>query len=125
MGDDITRTAESAELARGKFLREALQVRTRVLSRSGESFIPDFAPGNPELQAAYLEQLVESAPEAISILDPEYRIVRLNGEFTRMFGLTPAEALGERIDSLIVPPDRSAETRWITDLLVKGQKVVL
>src|SRR4029077_320954 len=29
------------------------------------------------------------------------------------------------IESLIVPPDRSSETRWITDLLVKGQKVVL
>jgi PAS domain S-box-containing protein len=129
MGDDITRPAVSAELSRARFLREALQRRTPALSSPGEStaipFPPSFAPDSPELQRAYLEQLVECAPEAISILDPEYRITRLNGEFTRIFGFGPEEALGERIDSLIVPPDRSAETRWITDLLVKGQKVVL
>jgi len=129
MGDDITRPAVSAELARARFLREALHRHTQVLSSPGETtatpIIPSFAPDSPELQRAYLEQLVECAPEAISILDPEYRITRLNGEFTRIFGFGPEEALGQRIDSLIVPPDRSAETRWITDLLVKGQKVVL
>ncbi len=90
-----------------------------------EAITPSFEFDSPELQRAYLEQLVECAPEAISILDPEYRITRLNGEFTRIFGFGPAEALGQRIDSLIVPPDRSAETRWIGELLVKGQKVVL
>jgi two-component system, cell cycle sensor histidine kinase and response regulator CckA len=129
MGDDITRPAVSAELSRARFLREALHRHTQVLSSPGETTAPpitsSFAPDSPELQRAYLEQLVECAPEAISILDREYRITRLNGEFTRIFGFGPEEALGQRIDSLIVPPDRSAETRWITDLLVKGQKVVL
>ncbi len=132
MGDNITQPATSAELSRAQFLREALQRRTLALSdptptitASTESIAPSFATDSPELQRAYLEQLVECAPEAISILDPEYRITRLNGEFTRIFGFSPAEALGERIDSLIVPPDRSAETRWIAELLVKGQKVVL
>jgi two-component system cell cycle sensor histidine kinase/response regulator CckA len=132
MGDNITQPATSAELSRAKFLREALQRRTLALSdptatatASTEPITPSFATDSPELQRAYLEQLVECAPEAISILDPEYRITRLNGEFTRIFGFSPEEALGERIDSLIVPPDRSAETRWIAELLVKGQKVVL
>jgi two-component system cell cycle sensor histidine kinase/response regulator CckA len=132
MGDNITRPATLAELSRAKVLREALQRRTQALSSPGEittvapePIIPGFATDSPEIQRAYLEQVVECAPEAISILDPEYRITRLNGEFTRIFGFGPAEALGQRIDSLIVPPDRSAETRWITELLVKGQKVVL
>ena len=132
MGDNITQPATSAELSRAQFLREALQRRTlapsdptATITASTESIAPSFATDSPELQRAYLEQLVECAPEAISILDPEYRITRLNGEFTRIFGFSPAEALGERIDSLIVPPDRSAETRWIAELLVKGQKVVL
>jgi two-component system cell cycle sensor histidine kinase/response regulator CckA len=132
MGDNFTRPAKSAELSRARFLREALQRRTPALSSPGETTTaapepipPSFAPDSPELQRAYLEQLVECAPEAISILDPEYRITRLNGEFSRIFGFGPEEALGQRIDSLIVPPDRSAETRWITELLVKGQKVVL
>jgi two-component system cell cycle sensor histidine kinase/response regulator CckA len=127
MGDNITQPATSAELSRAQFLREALQRRTLALSdpTATELITPSFATDSPELQRAYLEQLVECAPEAISILDSEYRITRLNGEFTRIFGFSPAEALGERIDSLIVPPDRSAETRWIAELLVKGQKVVL
>jgi len=127
MGDNITQPATSAELSRAQFLRETLQRRTLALSdpTATEAITPSFATDSPELQRAYLEQLVECAPEAISILDAEYRITRLNGEFTRIFGFSPAEALGERIDSLIVPPDRSAETRWIAELLVKGQKVVL
>src|SRR5277367_1624530 len=126
MGDNITQPAQSAELSRAKFLREALQRRSPALhGPAAESITPSFGIDSPELQRAYLEQLVECAPEAISILDPEYRITRLNGEFTRIFGFGPEEALGQRIDSLIVPPDRSAETRWIAELLVKGQKVVL
>jgi PAS domain S-box-containing protein len=130
MGDNITQPATSAELARAKFLRDVLQRSEQVFSSAGaalaaEPSVNTFAPDNVELQRAYLEQIVECAPEAISILDLEYRITRLNGEFTRIFGFGPEEALGRRIESLIVPPDRSSETRWITDLLVKGQKVVL
>jgi two-component system cell cycle sensor histidine kinase/response regulator CckA len=132
MGDHITRPATLAELSRAKFLREALQRGTQALSSAPgngtatpEAITPSFATDSPELQKAYLEQLVECAPEAITILNPEYRITRLNSEFTRIFGFGPEEVLGERIDSLIVPPDRSAETRWIAELLVKGQKVVL
>src|SRR6202030_3784826 len=129
MGDNVTQPATSAELSRAKILREALQRRTLALSSAAatsaagdETITPSFASDSPELQRAYLEQLVECAPEAISILDPEYRITRLNGEFTRIFGFGPEEALGQRIESLIVPPDRSAETRWISELLVKSQK---
>jgi PAS domain S-box-containing protein len=132
MGDHITQPATAAELSRAKFLKEKLQCRTQVFSSLGESItetsppiLPSFASDSPELQRAYLEQLVECAPEAITILDAEFRITRVNGEFTRIFGFNTAEALGQRIDSLIVPPDRSAETCWIADLLVKGQKVVL
>ena len=129
MGDNITQPAKLAELARAKFLRGILQRNEQQVSEAGGPAVAEaslsFAPDNAELQRAYLEQIVECAPEAISILDLDYRITRLNGEFTRIFGFGPEEALGRRIESLIVPPDRSSETRWITDLLVKGQKVVL
>ena len=133
MGDHITQPATSAELSRAKFLREALQRRTQVVTGPADTFTPPADPGtasslateSPELQKAYFEQLVECAPEAITILDREFQITRLNSEFTRIFGFDAAEALGQRIDALIVPPDRSAETCWITDLLVKGKKVVL
>jgi len=132
MGDKITRPANSGDVVRAKSLKEALQHGQRTLTlplESSRKFSDDIhsksAADNPEVQKAYLEQLVECAPEAVSILDPEFRITRVNGEFTRMFGFAPKEALGRRIDSLIVPPDRSSETHWISDLLAQGQKVAI
>ncbi len=129
MGDKITRPAKSADLLRAEFLKDALQRGTPSLSQSADpaatSSAPTLASDSLEVQRAYLEQLVECAPEAISILDEQYRIMRVNGEFTRMFGFLAEEALGRRIDSLIVPPDRNSETRWIGEVLNQGQKVTL
>jgi len=126
MGDDITQPAKTAEKSRAKFLRQAMQKGTPVLSNLGGTCdTVSLPPESPELQKAYLEQLIECAPEAISILDNEQRITRLNGEFTHIFGYRPEEALGQRLDSLIIPPDRTAEMRWIQDQLAKGQNVAL
>ena len=126
MGDKITQPANAAEHARARFLRQALHHGTPTMTGSSAVFTPtSVTPETPELQKAYLEQLVECAPEAISILDNEQRITRLNNEFTHIFGFTPDEAMGRRLDSLLIPPDRTAETRWIQDTLAKGQKVML
>ncbi len=92
------------------------------------------APGNGNTNAtdvrltiekAYFEQIIENAPEAISIVDEERRILRINGEFTRLFGFTAAEAAGKRLDELIVPPDRYAETAWITECIKTQNKLSL
>jgi PAS domain S-box-containing protein len=131
MGDKITRPVKPADLSRAKFLKQALERRTLALSHPEDTAsltaeqTPISDPDSLEVQKAYLEQLVECAPEAISILDGQFQIRRVNGEFTRMFGFLPEEALGCRIDSLIVPPDRSSETRWIADTLASGQKITL
>src|SRR6266568_1387132 len=42
-----------------------------------------------------------------------------------MFGFRPDEAVGRRIDTLIVPPDRTAETQWLGEILDQGEKVKL
>jgi PAS domain S-box-containing protein len=77
------------------------------------------------VEKAYLEQIIENAPEAISIVDEELRILRINGEFTRVFGFTTAEAIGKRLDRLIVPPDRYAETAWIGECIKTESKLSL
>src|SRR5450759_617270 len=77
------------------------------------------------VEKAYLEQIIENAPEAISIVDQELRILRINGEFTRVFGFTADEAVGKRIDQLIVPPDRYAETAWIAESIKTERKLSL
>jgi two-component system, cell cycle sensor histidine kinase and response regulator CckA len=79
----------------------------------------------PDLEKIYFEQLIENAPEAICIGDADLRILRVNAEFTRLFGFTSAEAAGKMVRDLIVPPDRYAETDWINESILAGKKIVL
>ena len=132
MGEKITRGPKSADLERAKLLKQALQqgsppslVAPEAALNGTGSPTSDWSEDHPEVQRAFLEQLVECTPEAISILNSRYGVTRINSEFTRMFGYSSEEALGRRIDTLIVPPDRNAETRWIAETLEKGQKVSL
>ena len=73
----------------------------------------------------YYEQVLENAPDAISIIDQDLNITRVNGEFTRLFGFTAAEAAGKRLDQLIVPLDRYAETAWIQETIRTQNKLSL
>jgi two-component system cell cycle sensor histidine kinase/response regulator CckA len=86
---------------------------------------PAWDPTSPEIQSAYLEQLVECTPEAITILDTAHRVVRVNREFQRLFGFLPAEALGQRLDTLLVPAACEAENQWIIESVEQGERVQL
>jgi two-component system cell cycle sensor histidine kinase/response regulator CckA len=130
MGDEITQPAQSAELVRAKALQEALRRGSQpTLLPPQETARREWTPAwdihEPAVQKAYLEQLVECAPEAISILDVQHRITRINSEFTTLFGFTAEEALGRRPSQLIVPVERTAETDWIKESVQRGQKVTL
>jgi len=85
--------------------------------------------GDPEfphpVEKAYFEQIIENAPEAVSIVDEDDFILRVNREFTRLFGFTTTEAAGKSLDKLIVPPDRYAETAWITQNVKTGVNLSL
>jgi two-component system cell cycle sensor histidine kinase/response regulator CckA len=128
MGEKIAPAITSAELQRANALRDALErgaepSLTRVsdaISLSGEAGELPFA-----VEKAYYEQIIENAPEAISIVDNEVRILRVNAEFTRLFGFTADEAASKRLDLLIVPPDRYAETAWISEGIKTDRKIVL
>ena len=76
-----------------------------------------------KIQQAYLDQLFENAPEGIVLLDTDDRVLRVNGEFTRMFGYTPADAVNRPINELIVPDDRLDEGWELTYKLTHGQGV--
>ena len=126
MGEKITSAADSSELLRVKALRVSLEGYTPpATAQSPDPALNSIAaPANGDtevpfpVEKAYFEQIIENAPEAISIIDEEQRILRINGEFTRLFGYTAAEAAGRALDELIVPPDRYAETAWITQSIL-------
>jgi PAS domain S-box-containing protein len=60
-------------------------------------------------QKAFFERLIENSPEAIAVTDSDGAIKRINTEFTRLFGYTAEEAVGENINDLVVPLDMIEE----------------
>jgi PAS domain S-box-containing protein len=78
---------------------------------------------NLRTQKAHFEKLFELAPEAIVLRDIENRVLRVNEEFTKLFGYTVDEALGRNISSLIVPDDRREECEKFREALRRGERV--
>jgi PAS domain S-box-containing protein len=74
-----------------------------------------------QVPEAYLEGLFENAPEAVVIVDSHHRIVRVNQEFTRMFGYTLEEARGRQLDRLIVPTSKEAEAESLNSIIEQGK----
>lgn len=77
------------------------------------------------IEKAYLEQLFESSPEAIVVVDNNGHLLRVNGEFTRMFGYTRSEAIGRPIDELIAPEDLIEEALSLTKDVTQGKLISL
>jgi PAS domain S-box-containing protein len=69
------------------------------------------AEASLRVQTALLDELFESAPEAIVMLDQEQCVTRVNREFTRMFALSAEQALGRPLSDLIVPDDLKLDAR--------------
>jgi PAS domain S-box-containing protein len=74
-----------------------------------------------EMQTALLDQLFQSVAEGTVLLDLDDRVLRVNTEFTAMFGYTAEEALGRDISELVVPPEMMAEFAVVTSHLARGQ----
>jgi len=74
-------------------------------------------------QRNLLDELFEQAPFAVALTDLEYRIVRVNREFTRVFGYAPEAAAGRLIGESMVPAESPAQYRKDMDSLARGQRV--
>jgi PAS domain S-box-containing protein len=153
MGDRVTRVPQSGELVRAKTLRRALKrgappsfvppdlpnpaVQSPALSwycadtvsAEKHSADKDSQPQSAEeildLRRRYLEQLFESAPNAAVVLDAHFRTQCVNRGFQSMFGYSASQAMGQPIDSLIVPPGRAPESDWAATCLRRGEHITL
>jgi diguanylate cyclase (GGDEF)-like protein/PAS domain S-box-containing protein len=74
-------------------------------------------------QNVYFASLFDSAPEAIAILDEHDRIVRINAQFTGLFGYTEEEAVGKSINTLIVPSQLVSEAEGLTAKVAGGESL--
>lgn len=73
------------------------------------------------VQTALLDELFESAPEAIVMLDLEQRVTRVNREFTRLFGYSAEQAQGRALESLIVPDELRPEWQRLAQSVGRGR----
>ncbi len=76
-------------------------------------------------QRAYLEQLIESAPEGIVLTEKDGQIIRINSEFTSMFGYSEEEARGQFVDDLIAPSELASEANLLTKDVASGKNISL
>ena len=74
-----------------------------------------------QVQGAYLEELFQSAPEGIVVLNNQGIILRANREFIRMFGYAQNEACGAPIDDLIVPPEEQEAAKDLSVCIETGK----
>jgi len=98
--------------------REALEVaiadRTAKLTAANEEF---------RREKEQLDGLFELSPDAVILADEDFHVLRVNKEFTRIFGYAAEEAAGQWLPKLIVPEELHAEALKYRDRLSSGNKV--
>jgi PAS domain S-box-containing protein len=61
----------------------------------------------------------------LTIADTDHRVLWANETFVRMFDYQAAEVVGQPLENLVVPPERLAESRWVTESLAKHERITL
>src|SRR5215471_9278763 len=74
-------------------------------------------------QEALLQGLFSKVPEAVILLDIHDRILKVNPEFTKIFGYAQEEACGHLINELVVPEELSAEAEEYTRRGLRGDSL--
>src|SRR5882757_10066712 len=100
--------------------REALELA--IADRTAE-----LTAANEDLQSRkeQLDGLFELSPDAVILTDEDFYVLRVNKEFTRIFGYTAEEAAGQWLPELIMPDELRAEALKNRDALISGKRVEL
>jgi len=77
------------------------------------------------IQKSFFENLFESSPDAITVLDPDDRVLQVNKQFETLFGYTADEVIGKQINDLLVPPHLKEEGLNATRTVAAGQSLYL
>ena len=139
-GESVPKTG-ATEVARARQLQEALEKavpptfyapganstpkRDSCFAASCSISDPNLAPVKSNAPVEFLEQMFQASPDGLSIADLEQRVLWANETFIRMFGYSRLDVVGKRLDDLVVPADRQAESQWIGEALAKGRPIAL
>jgi PAS domain S-box-containing protein len=126
--NEMLETASKELREYSESLEEIVKLRTQELEKKtieleNEVAIRKKTEKNVRTEKAYIDQLFESAQEAIVMADKEGRVLRVNSEFIRLFGYTIDELLGSSLDDLIAPKDHYDKAVATTKKVTEGEKV--
>jgi len=69
--------------------------------------------------------MFHASPDGLTMADPQQRVMWANQTFARMFGYQASEVIGQPLEDLVVPPERLAESQWVSEALRKGRPITL
>jgi PAS domain S-box-containing protein len=72
-------------------------------------------------QSTYLDELLDNTADAVAMVGSDERVVRVNKEFSRMFGYTPEEVVGLSLNDLIVPEDCLEEAKQYSERVARAE----
>jgi PAS domain S-box-containing protein len=72
---------------------------------------------------SYLEGVLSSSPDAVITVDTDSTIIEWNSGAEHLFGYARPEALGQNIDSLIVPHEAFAQAVEISERVLRGERL--
>ena len=75
------------------------------------------------LQTTYFQQLFENSPEGIALLDEYDRVKQINKALETMFQFSPDELRGKSLNEFIIPFERLAEAKRLTDESNNGRSL--
>jgi PAS domain-containing protein len=101
---------------RREALKVAIKDRTTKLTAANEDLLR---------QKEQLDALFALSPDAVILTDDDFHVLRINKEFTRIFGYTAEEVAGLWLPDLIVPEELRAEALNYRDRLISGNRVEL
>jgi PAS domain S-box-containing protein len=76
-----------------------------------------------QIQKTHLEELFNSAAEAIVLHDNNDIVVNVNDEFTTMFGYSRKEAIGKPINKLVASQDLKEHANSLSSKVLSGERV--
>ncbi|MHC4777039.1 MAG: PAS domain S-box protein [Planctomycetota bacterium] len=97
---------------------DQLKDRIRKLQESETVRVQELAR-----EQVYLDALFESAQEGIVLADNDGKVRRVNGEFTKIFGFTPTEAMGQPVDELVAATAERSEAAGVTEKVARGERI--
>jgi len=111
--------------ARGRepFVQEEKELINAIAEHLGRTIQRKRSSEALQVEKAHLESLIESAQEAIVMTDNDGRVLRINREFTRLFGYTATEATGRHIDQLVAPDQKHQEAQEVTRRVARRERI--